>query len=158
MRGNNSEKKVILIGLLGVVILALAGCCTCRRNRGDATDVIAGNSRATGKLEATVQALDGTVANSRERIKNIVKTSRDIADGVDRVEYLFGQYEQEVKRLLNEIDGIRNEARKQVENNSGGNGSTTILYRNKGILVYSENQVWCKDTLLAESSALNLKK
>lgn len=124
MRGINYEKKSVMLIVIGVFIFLLAGCCTCRRTGTDDKDVIAGNSRATGKLEATVQALDGTVANSRERIANIIETSRGIADGVERVEYLFNEYEREVEQLLKEIDRIRNEAEFQGESDKMGYGNT----------------------------------
>lgn len=156
MRGNNERKGMLmLIGILVVCIVILAGCCTCRRNRQDTTDIIAGNSHATGKLEATVAELDRATADSRERITNIIETSRGITDGVERVEYLFGQYEREVERLLNEVDRIRKEAENKGENNIGRSGTVTVFYRNPGFSADFEAEIRNKDTLLAESFTLN---
>ena len=111
MRSFNYAKKGILYFIfIGLFVVLLTGCCTAGSTRTDAADIISGNSRAAGKLEATISALDGTVNRSRKRIANVIETSRNITDGVDRIEYLFGQYEAEVDRLLNEIDTIRNKA------------------------------------------------
>lgn len=111
----NGFKKIYTVVLAVVCLCLFSGCCTGRI--GD-KDVIEGTSRATGQLEATVKALDGTVTNSRERIADIIEKSRGIADGIERVEYLFNEYEREVKRLLNEIDRIRNEAEIQGKDNN----------------------------------------
>ena len=90
--------KKIVFGLVAVVVcFVFGGCCT-GRITADATGVVAETSRATGQLEATVKALDGTVTNSRERIADIIEKSRGIADGIERVEYLFNEYEREVER------------------------------------------------------------
>ena len=151
MRGKTYEKKIVMYLFIGVYLFMLAGCCTCGRINADTKDIIAGNSRATGKLEATITALDGTVTSSRERIANIIETSRGIADGIERVEYLFNEYESEVERLLDEIDRIRNEAEIQGENNNDSSGNTTDFYNGSRYLIDSENKVWDKDSLLAES-------
>ena len=128
MRGINYEKKIVMYLFIGVCLFMFAGCCTCGRINADTKDIIAGNSRATGKLEATITALDGTVADSRERIANIFKTSRGITDGVERIEYLFEQYESEVERILGEIERIRDEAQNPGENNISGSYDSIIVH------------------------------
>ncbi len=132
MRGINYEKKIVMYLFIGVCLFMFAGCCTCGRINADTKDIIAGNSRATGKLEATITALDGTVADSRERIANIIKTSRGITDGVERIEYLFEQYESEVERILGEIERIRDEAQNPGENNISGSSDVVIVYSGEG--------------------------
>lgn len=119
----------------------LTGCCTAGSTRADAADIISGNSRAAGKLEATISALDGTVNSSRERIARIIKTSRNITDGVDRIEYLFKQYESEVDRLLNEIDAIRNKAGIQSKNNMDRGGNSGDVYNCTCYLADIKNKV-----------------
>lgn len=157
MRGIKHEKKSVMYLVLGVCLFLFAGCCTCGGINTDTTDIIAGNSRATGKLEATITALDGTVANSRERIANIIETSRGITDGVERVEYLFNKYESEVERLLNEIDRIRNEAEIQGKDNNDSGCNSSNLHNGTHYLIDTKNKVWDKDSLLAESSAITDK-
>ena len=154
MRGINYEKKIVRYLFIGVCLFMFAGCCTCGRINADTKDIIAGNSRATGKLEATITALDGTVTNSRERIANIIETSRGITDGVERVEYLFNEYESEVERLLDEIDRIRNEAEIQGEDNNDSGDNSTDFYNGSRYLIDSKNKVWDKDSLFAESSTI----
>ena len=142
MRSFNYAKKGILYFIfIGLFVVLLTGCCTAGSTRADAGDIISGNSRAAGKLEATISALDGTVNNSRERIARIIKTSRNITDGVDRIEYLFGQYEAEVDRLLNEIDTIRNKAEIQSKNNMDRGSNSGDVYNYTGYLAYIKNKV-----------------
>lgn len=139
MRGINYEKKIVMYLFIGVCLFMFAGCCTCGRINADTKDIIAGNSRATGKLEATITALDGTVTNSRERIANIIETSRGITDGVERVEYLFNQYEHEVERLLDEIDAVRRKAAIPGEDNKNSGADSDSVYNSAGSSTDSKN-------------------
>ena len=142
MRSFNYAKKGILYFIfIGLFVVLLTGCCTAGSTRADSADIISRNLRAAGKLEATISALDGTVNSSRERIARIIKTSRNITDGVDRIEYLFGQYESEVDRLLNEIDTIRNKAEIQSKNNMDRDGNSGDVYNCTGYLAYIKNKV-----------------
>ena len=139
---NHAEKGIFYVIFVCLfVVLLTTGCCTASSTRADAADIISGNSRAAGKLEATISALDGTVNNSRERIARIIKTSRNITDGVDRIEYLFGQYEAEVDRLLNEIDTIRNKAEIQSKNNFDCDGNSSGVYNCAGYLADMKSKV-----------------
>lgn len=147
MRRCNYAKIILsFVFLFGVSVL-FSGCCTCGKLRADTTSVVSGNSLAAGRLEATVTALDGTVADSRERIANIIKTSRGITDGVERAEYLFEQYESEVERILDEIDRIRNEAQIPAEDNNSSGGNTSAGSGGPGSASYTENQVRNKDSV-----------
>lgn len=94
------------IGLLFTCIFT--GCSTLKTI--DNSDAIAGNQVAAAKLEDTVGELDRATTRSRERLEIIVRDSRNIEDGVSRLEYLFESYESEVNRMLDEIDRIRREA------------------------------------------------
>lgn len=133
MRRFDYAKKIIMsFCFLFVFGILFSGCCTCGKLRADAQTVVSGNSLAAGRLEATVTALDGTVADSRERIANIIKTSREITDGVERIEYLFEQYESEVERILGEIERIRDEAQNPGENNISGSSDFVIVYSGEG--------------------------
>ena len=156
-RFDYAKKNIISFCFLFVFAVLFSGCCTCGKLRADAQTVVSGNSRATGKLEATITALDGTVTNSRERIANIIETSRGITDGVERVEYLFNEYESEVERLLDEIDRIRNEAEIQGKDNNDSGDNSTDFYNGSRYLIDSKNKVWDKDSLLAESSTITDK-
>ena len=132
----NGFKKIYTVVLAVVCLCLFSGCCTSGRI-GD-KDVIEGTSRATGQLEATVKALDGTVTNSRERIADIIEKSRGIADGIERVEYLFNEYEREVERLLNEIDRIRNETESQGKSYNLGDGNACDIRGGPGCSAYPD--------------------
>ena len=99
------------------VCTALFPNCAGMRHR-DAGEPFGRDSYAAGKLEATVKELDRTTSDSRERIRNAVKASRSIEDGIERIEFLFGKYEQEVGRLQNEIDRIRAQAECKEESSA----------------------------------------
>lgn len=99
------------------ICTALFPNCAGTRYR-DAGEPFGGDSYAVGKLEATVKELDRTTSDSRERIRNAVKASRSIEDGIERIEFLFGKYEQEVARLQNEIDRIRAQAECKEESSA----------------------------------------
>lgn len=94
-----------------VIIVSLLLLASCASTPTDG-DVVAGNSRAVGQLEATVEALDRTTASSRERISAVIDSSRSIEDGIGRLEFLFRCYEREVIELQRAIDNIRAEAEK----------------------------------------------
>lgn len=112
--------KGYAVGFIAVCFFILlcsvlfGGCATARLS-GDDAGIVSANSRAVGQLEATVTELDRTITDSRERIGIVARAGERIKDGIDRLEYLFGEYEQEVGRLLDEIDRIRNEAESEGE-------------------------------------------
>lgn len=108
------NEKILFICF--VICFSFSSCAS-TRNTNDIADIIARNSQSTGRLEATVKELDRTIIDSRKRIENIVNSSRGITNGIERVEYLFSEYEQETNRLLNQIDTIRNNAKTERENN-----------------------------------------
>lgn len=99
------------------VCSALFPNCAGMRHR-DTGESFCRDSYAAGKLEATVKELDRTTSDSRERIRDAVKASRSIEDGIERIEFLFGKYEQEVARLQNEIDRIRAQAECKEESSA----------------------------------------
>ena len=137
MRRLKNEKRCFYF--IFCLLLFVSGCRTTGQIRTDDSDIIEGNSYAAGRLEATVKALDGTVSDSRERIADVIETSRGIADGVERIEYLFGKYEQEVERLLNEIDGIRSQAEIPGKNYTDSRIDTDTVSGGKDSAIGSKN-------------------
>ena len=87
----------------------------CKSTQISDSDIIYRNSYTAGQLETTITELDRTTTDSRNRIADIIGTSRNIENGIERIEYLFNGYESEVDRLLNEIDRIRNQIKKTKE-------------------------------------------
>lgn len=109
---------ITLVVMFAVFVCsALFSNCAGMRHR-DTGESFCRDSYAAGKLETTVKELDRTTSDSRERIRNAVKTSRSIEDGIERIEFLFGKYEQEVARLQNEIDRIRAQAECKEESSA----------------------------------------
>lgn len=104
-------------------VVALCGVFTgCETTRIDDSGIVGRNSHYIGRLEATIASLDATIGDSRERIADSVKQSKSIADGLERLEFLFGRYEQEVGKLLAEIGRIRNQIEAEGENDSMDSG------------------------------------
>lgn len=65
------------------------------------------NRDLTERLDSTTNSIGRTkeIADQcRDRIEHIKETARGINDIVERIEYLFTQYEYEVSRVLNEIN------------------------------------------------------
>ena len=98
-----NEKSIYFI--FGLCIFILLSCC--KSTEPPIDSVVAGNSYTVGRIERAVDTLEGTTISSRERIKDIIQYSEGLTDGIERLEYLFGEYEQEVERLLREIDSVR---------------------------------------------------
>lgn len=109
---SNYEKKKFIIFLfccIGVFVTCLfTGCSTLKTI--DNTDAVIRNQVAATKLEDTIGELDRTSTRSRERLEIIVRESRNIEDGLSKLEFLFDSYESEVNRILDEIDRIRRKA------------------------------------------------
>lgn len=124
------KRNVEKILFVFVCVIALCGVFTgCETTRIDDSGIVERNSCYIGRLEATVASLDATIGDSRERIADSVKQSKSIADGLERLEFLFGRYEQEVGKLLSEIERIRSQIEAKGENDgmdSGIFGSAVI--------------------------------
>lgn len=106
-------------------IVVLSGCKS--TEHADTANVVQGDSYSAGQLEATIQALDGTTADSRKRIEQLIGTSRGIEDTAERIDYLFTGYEREVQRLLDEVDTIRKQAEEgQRVTDSGSHSGGTV--------------------------------
>lgn len=121
------------------ITLLFTGCITTRT--GADSDIVSRDSQAVGRLEGTVTELDRTVNDSRERIGNIIETSRGIEDGIERLEYLFNEYEREVERLLDEIDRIRTEVESQSKTDNDGIRSSDFVHHRKDCITDSEAEV-----------------
>ena len=105
------EKKNTAFFALFLICLSIVIFSGCKSTEhADTANVVQGDSYSAGQLEATIQALDGTTTDSRKRIEQLIDTSRDIEDTAERIDYLFTGYEQEVQRLLDEVDTIRKRA------------------------------------------------
>ena len=108
-----------MLGFLTVVIVSLLCVCTggcVTRTAGESVDLIARDSQLRGRLESTIESLDGTISDSLERIESVLEDSRKIESGAKRLDFLFSRYEQEVYRLINEMRGASDRIKDSVEN------------------------------------------
>lgn len=140
-RKEKNEKKVIFVFACVVVLCGALLFTNCATTRIDVSGIVGRNSRYAGRLEATVASLDGAIVDSRERIADSVEQSKSIADGLERLEFLFGRYEQEVGRLLEEIGRIRSQVAEEGEDNSVGGGSFVSVPVGSGGVDGAEGEV-----------------
>lgn len=108
---NDTAKSVIFCIALFVVALVFCclfgGCSSTRGLQAEDAELVSANTRNLGRIESTVDALDATVRSSNERLEIVARAGERIRDAGQRLEYLFGEYEREVDRLLDEIDTLR---------------------------------------------------
>ena len=110
--------------LLFVVILVVAAFCLCAggcsttRVGTDSGDIRKSYSYIAGSLESAVAEFDRGIARAESH-------SRGIQDEIERLDYLFGQYEQKAIRLRDEVNSLRAEIERleKVRDDSGSAGS-----------------------------------
>lgn len=104
---NERFLQIIAGGLIGFVAIVLVsafcvcagGCATTKSHSGRVRE---SDSYFIGKLETTIERFDEGIAGAVER-------SRGIENELERVDYLFGQYESAVGRLRDEVNTLRRE-------------------------------------------------
>ena len=114
---NEKIRNNTRLALSGLVLAVLCTGCQSAGLSGKDADLVAANSRAVGRVEGTVRSLEDTISDSRERLEIVARAGERIAGGVDRLEFLFTEYESEVERLLGEIDRLKAQL-EQVEADS----------------------------------------
>ena len=104
---NEKFLQIVAGGFIGFVAIALVsafcvcagGCATTKSHSGRVRE---SDSYFIGKLETTIERFDEGIAEAVER-------SRGIENELERVDYLFGQYESAVGRLRDEVNTLRRE-------------------------------------------------
>jgi len=115
---NELKKTIVSVIIRGVICGLLitaashlfAGCAT---TRGVAGDLGQSNSYIAGKLEASVEGFDRGIGEAVER-------SRRIEDDIERLVYLFDEYEQAALGLRDEVERLRREV--EMAQEAGGYG------------------------------------
>lgn len=110
---NEDFRECLLWFFMGFIFVVLmlfpffcSGCSTVGLQGKDA-ELVSRHSRNIGRIEGTASALADAVADSRDRLEVVSRASERIGDGIERLDYLFTEYEREVERLCNEIDSLR---------------------------------------------------
>lgn len=104
---NEKFLQIVAGGIIGFVAIVLVsvfcvcagGCSTTKSHSGRVRE---SDSYFIGKLETTIERFDEGIAGAVER-------SRGIENELERVDYLFGQYESAVGRLRDEVNTLRRE-------------------------------------------------
>lgn len=109
----NAKKFKIFSCIISCLIVICSTSCISTKITDP--ELIESNSRAIGKLEATADSIDRILDDSTERIGAISERSQEITDGIERLEYLFDQYESESNRIINELIEERDRIRAYIK-------------------------------------------
>ena len=113
--------------MLGFVVLcvvsafcaSLGGCATTKSHNGRVRE---SDSYFVGKLETSIENFDRGIGEAVER-------SRGIESELERVDYLFGQYERLVGGLRDEVNSLRDEIERLEKVRDGGGDSRASVSR-----------------------------
>ena len=106
----------VILCLVSAFCLCLGGCATTKSHSGNIRE---SDSFFIGKLETSIENFDRGLATAVER-------SRGIKDELERIDYMFGQYERLVGGLRNEVNSLRAEIERleKVRDDSGSVGAS----------------------------------
>ena len=90
----------VVLCVVAAFCAGLGGCATSTRIGTDPGSVRESSAYILGRLEESVEGFDRGIADAIGR-------SQKIEDDLERLEFLFGQYEQAALRLRDEVDKIR---------------------------------------------------
>lgn len=116
-----TKKDWIIYGVIAAVLIFISvffGGCASTRITTNPGDIRQSNAYIIGELAQSVNEFDRGLGEATEK-------SRNITDAVDRVDYLFQQYEQAALRLRNEVNTLRERLQKEEQNNIGGNADNS---------------------------------
>ena len=105
--------------VLCVVAAFCAGLGGCATTKSHPRGVRESDSYFVGKLESSIENFDRGIGEAVER-------SRGIESELERIDYLFGQYERLVGGLRDEVNSLRDEIERleKVRDGSGSAGSS----------------------------------
>ena len=121
--GEFTKTDWIIYGLIAIFIILVcifAGCSTTRVTT-DPGDIRQSNAYIIGELTQSVDEFDRGLGEATEK-------SRNITDAVDRVDYLFQQYEQKAVRLRNEVDTLRERLQKEEQGHNDRNSGDSAAH------------------------------
>ncbi len=112
-----SKKDWIIYGVIAALLIFISvffGGCSTTRVTTDPGDIRQSNAYIIGELTQSINEFDRGLGEATEK-------SRNITDAVDRVDYLFQQYEQTALRLRNEVNTLRERLQKEEQDNNNVN-------------------------------------
>lgn len=104
-----------------VVLICIFGGCSTTRITTDPGDIRQSNAYIIGELTQSVDEFDRGLGEATEK-------SRNITDAIDRVDYLFQQYEQKAIRFRNEVDTLRERLQKEEQDYNNGNSNNSAAH------------------------------
>ena len=107
----------VVLCVVAAFCATLGGCATTKSHSGRVRE---SDSYFVGKLETSIENFDRGIGEAVER-------SRRIEDELERVNYLFGQYERLVGGLRDEVNSLRAEIeRLEKVRDGGGDASPSV--------------------------------
>lgn len=128
MNVKNKKNFIFILSWIILCTIVLSGCVSNRGSNSDFDSNVIDHTRRIAELESENKRLTGIIdsasdrvsiilTDSTERITDIRSRSSEISDSVDRIIYLFGEYDKEVQRLLREFDQVRSQIEISQQNN-----------------------------------------
>lgn len=99
----------VAVCVVAAFCLCAGGCATTTRIGTDPGSVRQSSAYVFGRLEESVEGFD-------RGIEDAIRRSRQIEDDIERIEFLFNEYEREALRLRDEVNKIRREKQAIGEN------------------------------------------
>lgn len=125
MNYDGFEKKDWLIyGIIAALLIFISvffGGCSTTRVTTDPGDIRQSNAYIIGELTQSIDEFDRGFGEATEK-------SRNITDAVNRVDYLFQQYEQAALRLRNEVNTLRERLQKEEQDYNNVNFGDSASY------------------------------
>jgi len=97
-------KKIISILLITIVSLVITSCMTVAPMD---TKLISDSANAIGQLKATNEQLNTIITDSESRLTSAIEKSKTMSNEIDKLAYLFKEYNKEVNNMLNELKDER---------------------------------------------------
>lgn len=113
----------LLLASSFIVSIVLCSCASTRTINDD-TNIIIANQRAIQRLETATADLGKLYTRTTTRVDNIRREASRIGDSIDRLAFLFDQYDREVVKLLAEIERIRAQTVAESQDNSNTANNT----------------------------------
>lgn len=108
----------MFLAIIAAICATLGGCATTKSHSGRVRE---SDSYFVGKLETSIENFDRGIGEAVER-------SRRIEDELERVDYLFGQYESAVGRLRDEVNSLRAEIERMEKVRDGGGSAGSAVH------------------------------
>lgn len=110
----------IIFAFIVIIAMLLSSCTTTTSVVGPDRDAIITNQKAIQRVEGATARLNELNKRAEERLTVIQERAARIGNIIDRLEYLFNEYDRVVREFVLGVDGVRDylEDKEQTNNNN----------------------------------------